>query len=153
MNVKSIDRLPVAVKTQIRSAVESDLERYHIYKYSLFQERAASVTSNISDIPRGFTGTISDQTASVAVYNVDEPARRRAFCERMENAVEQLPNRERFLIQERYMKKDKPFDYVVYSFTMDPPVSETTYSLIKNRAFILLALMLGVQVDGLKSLY
>lgn len=152
MNVKCIDKLPAAVKKEIRSAIENELERYHIYKYTLFHDREVSTTSNISDIPRGFTGTTSDQTGNVAAYNVDEPARRRVFCERIEKAVEQLPRKERFLITERYMKRDMPFDYTVYSLLMDPPVAEATYSKIKNRAMAMLALMLDIPISELKRL-
>lgn len=153
MNVKCIDKLPAAVKKEIRSAIENELERYHIYKYSLFHDRESCTTSSISDIPRSFTGTTSDQTANVAVYNVDEPARRQAFCERLEKAVERLPKKERFLITERYMKRDMPFDYVVYNQLMDPPVAEVTYSKFKNRAMAMLALMLEIPIEGLKQLF
>ncbi|WP_422657369.1 ArpU family phage packaging/lysis transcriptional regulator [Paenibacillus sp. EC2-1] len=150
--MKCIDRLPPDVKKEIRIAVENELERYHIYKYTLFHDREVNITTVISDTPKSFTGTTSDQTSNVAVYNVDEPARRRAFCDRLEKAVEQLPHRERFLITERYMKRDMPFDYAVYSLLMDPPVTEATYAKLKNKAMALLALMLNLQIDGLKQL-
>ncbi|PQP89675.1 ArpU family phage packaging/lysis transcriptional regulator [Paenibacillus sp. AR247] len=147
--MRAIDNLPAAVKKEIRTAMEDYFERYQLYKYTLFQVREARVTASYEDRPYGPTNVISDQTASVAIYNVDEPARRQAFCERLEQAVYRLPHKERFIITERYMKNDLPFDYVVYNQLMDPPVAEATYTKIKNRAMAMLALALGIQIDGL----
>ncbi|WP_436241755.1 hypothetical protein [Paenibacillus sp. LjRoot56] len=44
------------------------------------------------------TNTISDQTANIAIYNVDEPAKRKKHCERLEAAVRKLPRLERLLL-------------------------------------------------------
>lgn len=147
-----IDKLPAAVKKEIRRTMEELLERYHISKFTLFMARDTAMTASYSDRPSGPTNTISDPTARTAVYNVDEPMRRRAFCEQIERAVNNLPAKERFLITERYMKRELPYDFVVYEMTMDPPISEGTYSKLRIRACTLLALMLELQIDGLDQL-
>ncbi|MNV55052.1 hypothetical protein D3C71_1472730 [compost metagenome] len=63
-----------------------------------------------------------------------------------------LPAKERFLITERYMQRDLPYDFVVYEMKIDQPVSRGTFDKIKIRAFTLLALMLELQIDGLEQL-
>lgn len=151
--MKSIDRLPVAVKKEIRRTLEELLERYHLSKYTLFKARESSITASYMERPNGTTNVISDPTARTAVYNVDEPARRKAFCEQVEQAVSQLPEKERFLITERYMHLDIPYDFVVYEMKFDPPITWNTYDKIKIRAFSLLALMLGLEIDGFEQLY
>ncbi|MNW38879.1 hypothetical protein D3C74_159570 [compost metagenome] len=151
--MRSIDRLPAAVKKEIKRTLEELLERYHLSKYTLFKARESSITASYTDRPNGPTNVISDPTARIAVYNVDEPARRKAFCEQVEQAVSQLPTKERELINERYMQRDLPYDFMVYEMKMDPPISEGKYSKLRIRAFTLIALMLGLEIEGLEHLY
>lgn len=151
--MRAIDQLPVTVKKEIRRTMEDLFERYHLFKYTLFQRREASITASYTDHLSARTNTVSDPTARTAVYNVDEPARRKAFCEELERAVGHLPKKEQFLITERYLQRDIPFDFVVYEMRMDPPVSRDTYDKIKIRAFTLLALILGLEIEGLEQLY
>lgn len=150
--MRAIDKLPIAVKREIRRSVEELLERYHFSKYTLFMIRESSITASYVDRPSGPTNVISDPTASTAVHNVDEPARRKAFCEQVEQAISQLPTKERELITMRYMQRDLPYDFAVYEMTMDPPISEGKYIKIRIRAFTLIALMLGLEIDGLEQL-
>ncbi|SDF04873.1 phage transcriptional regulator, ArpU family [Fontibacillus panacisegetis] len=151
--MKSIDRLSAAVKKEIKRTLEELLERYHLSKYTLFKARESNITTSYSDRPNGPTNVISDPTARIAVYNVDEPARRKAFCEQVEQAVSQLPEKERFLITERYMQRDLPYDFVVYEMRMDPPIGDRTYDKMRTRAFTLLALMFGLEIEGLEQFY
>lgn len=151
--MRSIDRLPATVKKEIRSTLEELLERYHLSKYTLFKARESSITASYSDRSNGPTNVISNPTVHTAIHNVDEPTRRKAFCEQVEQAVGQLPEKERFLITERYMRRDIPFDFVIYKMRMSPPVGEGTYTRIKLRAFTLLALMLELRIEGLEQLY
>ncbi|OME36943.1 hypothetical protein BSK46_16395 [Paenibacillus odorifer] len=60
--------------------------------------------------PRSDTGTTSDQTANIAVHNVDSLAARKEYCERIERIVNRLPRMESFLIKERYIITE--FDYI-----------------------------------------
>lgn len=138
--------LPELDRKKTREAVEAALEKYRIYKSIAFEEREAQVTAAWSDIPKGFTGTTSDQTASIATHNVDIPAARRAYCERIERAVSRLPRRERELITARYLDIDCDYDYVVYNQVIDPPISEATYYQRKWKAFYKLAFSLNIQV-------
>ncbi|WP_339271509.1 ArpU family phage packaging/lysis transcriptional regulator [Paenibacillus sp. FSL K6-1330] len=138
--------LPELDRKKTREAVEAALEKYRLFKSIAFEEREAQVTAAWSDMPKGFTGTTSDQTASIATHNVDVPAARRAYCERIERAVGRLPRRERQLISERYLNIDCDYDYVVYNQVIDPPISETTYYQRKWKAFYKLALSLNIQV-------
>ncbi|MBB3132174.1 ArpU family phage transcriptional regulator [Paenibacillus rhizosphaerae] len=133
--------LPEIDRKRTQEAVESILERYRMYKYLSFEEREASTTSSISDVPRSFTGTTSDQTANIAIYNVDTPAKQRNFCERVERAVKRMPRMEAFLIQERYMTMEHDYitDQHVYNHVFQPPISEGKYSKIRWKAFYKLA--------------
>lgn len=138
--------LPELDRKKTRAAVEAALEKYRIFKSIAFEEREAQTTAAWSDTPKGFTGMTSDQTSNIASHNVDVPAARRAFCERIERAVSKLPRRERLLISERYLNTYCDFDYVVYNQVFDPPISETTYYTLKWKAFYKLALNLNIQV-------
>ncbi|OWA34514.1 transcriptional regulator [Saccharibacillus sp. O16] len=137
MNLPKLDRR----KTQ--AAIEGAMEKYRIYKTITFEEREARLTSSYQEAPSGYTGTTSDSTARTAIYNVDMPAARAAYCERIERIVERLNDRERLLVRERYMKQDDVFDYKVYNHIFDPPVSKDTYVKIRTGAFYKIALSLS----------
>ncbi|ULO05160.1 transcriptional regulator [Paenibacillus sp. 19GGS1-52] len=123
----AINKLPSAVKRKLKSAVESELERYRLWKFVMFQEREATITASWSAAPKGFTGSVSDQTGNIAAYNVDEPEHRRQFCERVEQSVSRLPDIERSIITERYMQRTEVFDFVVFNQILDPPMSHVPY--------------------------
>lgn len=135
-----------AHKKQIRKAVVAELEKYRICKYLTFEEREARTTGSYAPRYHGNTNVTSDQTAQVAIYNADVHASRRAFCELIERTVNRLPDKERFLITERYLLPDSSYltDLHVYSFSFDPPISEGTYTKIRDRAMYKLALMLNI---------
>ena len=130
-----------------KRAVEEALARYRLYKYLTFEEKEPVVTAKY-DVVGSRGNKISDQTAAVAVYNVDEQEKCRQYCERIERAVSRLPKLERFLIEERYMCQEAEYitDYHVYSFRFDPPISQPTYARIRWRAFYKLALDLNIGV-------
>lgn len=140
--------LPELDRKATQKAVERELEKYRIFKYLTFEEKEPSVTSSYTERFHGPTNEKVDQTAQVAISNVDELEKRRKFCERIEKAVKRLPRMERFLIEERYMSKDAEYltDYNIYSFKFQPPISEKTYSKIRWRAFYKLALSLNIAV-------
>ncbi|WP_277472036.1 MULTISPECIES: ArpU family phage packaging/lysis transcriptional regulator [unclassified Paenibacillus] len=138
--------LPEFDRKATRAAVEAALEKYRIYKSTLFESREAKTTTEWSATPRSDTGVTSDQTGNIAAYNVDEPAARRAYCKRIEDAVNALPKRERILITERYLNTDCDFDYLVYNNAFDQPIGETTYYTLKWKAFYKMALNLNIQV-------
>ncbi|ASA21287.1 hypothetical protein B9T62_11115 [Paenibacillus donghaensis] len=151
MNI--LDKLPLPVKREVRSKMETEFERYRLWKFITFQEREVSITAAWSDTPKGFTGTVSDQTGNIAAYNVNEPERRRQFCERVEYAVSRLPHKEQQVITQRYMQREVTFDFVVFNQTIDPPMSRGTYDKIKARAMTMLAMALNIEVEGLKEIF
>lgn len=143
------DFLPELDRKKTQRAVEAALEKYRIYKYLTFEEREASITASYEERFHGPTNQTSDQTANIAIHNVDAQAARKAYCERIERAVKRLPRMERFLIEERYMCEDAQYitDHNVYCFKFQPPISQPKYAEIRWRAFYKLALNLNVQVE------
>lgn len=135
-------------KKETQKAVEAALEKYRLFKYLAFEEKEAAITSGTEIRYHGRTNQISDQTGDVAISNVDQQEYRRSYCERIERAVERLPKMERFLIEERYMSEDGDYvtDLQVYYFKFEPPISPSTYSKIRWKAFYKLALSLNIAV-------
>lgn len=142
------DFLPELDRKATQKAVEAALERYRLYKFLVPDEREANITASYELREGGRSNVTSDQTASIAIHNIDEQERRRQFCERIERAVNRLPRMERFLITERYLVADAQYltDYNVYTQQFQPPISETTYAKIRWRAFYKLALSLNIAV-------
>jgi ArpU family phage transcriptional regulator len=140
--------LPELDRKATQAKVEEHLEKYRLFKYLTFEEREASITSSSTPRFHGSTNQTSDQTASIALYNVDEQEKRKQFCDRTERAVKRLPKMERFLIEERYMADDGDYltDYNVYCFKFQPPISAMTYSKVRWKAFYRLALNLNIAV-------
>ncbi|WP_028609763.1 ArpU family phage packaging/lysis transcriptional regulator [Paenibacillus harenae] len=142
--------LPELDRKKTQRAVESALDKYRICKYLTHEEREASITAGYNERFHGPTNTTSDQTAQIAIHNVDAPAERKAFCERVERAVRRLHPKERLLIEQRYMREDYEGEYMndmkVYSFIFNPPISPVTYDKIRWKAFYKLALDLNVEV-------
>lgn len=139
--------LPELDRKRTQAAVEAALEKYRIFKTITFEEREASTTTGYNERFHGPTNTTSDQTASIAIHNVDVPEQRRAYCTRLEKAVARLHPKERLLIEERYMKDDYVFDWTVYQQTFNPPISAGTYTKIRWKAFYKLALALDLAVE------
>lgn len=140
--------LPELDRKLTQKAVEDTFRKYRLYKYLSFDEREASITGGYELREGGRTNLTSDQTASIATYNVDGKAAQQAFCLRIERAVNHLPRKEKLLITERYMGPDSEYitDYNIYCHQMQPPVSEFTYYKIRWKAFYKLALALDIQV-------
>lgn len=140
--------LPELDRKATQVAVEVTLEKYRLFKYLLFEDREASITSSTEVRYLGPTNQTSDQTGDIAIYNVNQQKCRKDFCERIERAVCRLPKMERLLIEERYMSDDSEYltDYNVYCFKFQPPISATRYSKIRWRAFYRLALNLNCAI-------
>ena len=143
--------LPELDRKKTKEAVEEALRKYRLFKYLTFEEKEPTITARYEPMEGGRTNKISDQTAAVAIYNVDgrdEQERRRRYCERIERAVSRLPRMERFLIEKRYMCPDADYitDYHVYCHEFQPPISQPTYAKIRWRAFYRLALSLNIAV-------
>ncbi|WEG13986.1 transcriptional regulator [Pullulanibacillus sp. KACC 23026] len=140
--------LPELDRKATQSKVEEHLERYRLFKYLTFEERETSITASSEIRYHGPTNQTSDQTGSIAIYNVDELAKRKQFCDRVEWAVKRLPKMERFLIESRYMCEDAEYitDFAVYYHRFQPPISIKTYAKVRWKAFYKLALNLNIAV-------
>ncbi|MET1176969.1 ArpU family phage packaging/lysis transcriptional regulator [Peribacillus simplex] len=140
--------LPELDRRETQKAVEEALEKYRLFKYLIFEEREASITASAEIRYHGPTNQTGDQTGSIAIYNAEQQAYRKGFCERLERAVSRLPKLERFLIEERYMQEESDYltDYNVYCFKFQPSISEGTYTKIRWKAFYKLALNLNIAV-------
>lgn len=141
--------LPEIDRERTQAAVESALEKYRLFKFLSYEDREASTTAGWSETPRSYTGTTSDQTASIAIHNVEAQQARRDYCERIERIVRRLPRMEKFLIEEKYMSMEH--DYTthekVYTIIFQPPISFGTYTKIRWKAFYKLALDLNLVVE------
>ncbi|MFB5763312.1 ArpU family phage packaging/lysis transcriptional regulator [Paenibacillus medicaginis] len=145
--------LPELDRRKTQTALEAVFEKYRIYKTITFMDREVSVTASYTDRPHGPTNLTSDPTARTAIYNVDAPAARAAYCDMVDTIVDRLNEREQLLIRERYLKQDDVFDYKIYNHVFDPPVSKDTYMKIRARALYKMALALAdlgwLQLDNL----
>lgn len=143
--------LPEIDRKRTQDAVEGIFEQYRMYKFLSFEEREASITASANERFHGPTNVTSDQTASIAIYNVDTQAKQKNFCERIERVVRRMPRMERFLIEERYMTFEHDYitDQHIYNQVFQPQISEGRYRKIRWRAFYKLAtdLNLLVMVD------
>ena len=140
--------LPEIDREATQAAVESELEKYRLFRYLEFDEREASITASSEPRFHGATNVTSDQTSNIAIYNADQQEYRKNFCARIERAVSRLPKKEKFLIEERYMSNETEYltDYNIYSFKFQPPISHVTYGKIRWKAFYRLALNLNIAV-------
>ncbi|WP_103108821.1 hypothetical protein [Brevibacillus reuszeri] len=120
--MKGADALHKGERKAILQFVESLLERYRLCKY-LIPDDGQSIRSN---------------------YDIELLEKHRTFCRKIEQAVSQLPDREQFLIKERYLGIIYITYYRVYRDRFDPPISEGTYTKVRWRAMYKLAVMLGM---------
>ncbi|MNL84537.1 hypothetical protein D3C87_2125360 [compost metagenome] len=67
----------------------------------------------------------------------------RGICEEVEQALSRLDEQEQGIIRERYLKRDKTFDYLLFH---ELNLSERTYHRMKARAIEKLAYMLRLEV-------
>lgn len=127
-----------------KEAVEKYLLQAREYKITEYIPVMPTVTANISDMPRSYTGLTSDQTGDIVTKNIDEINRRKAHIERAEKAVSRLPQRQQKLIRTRYF--DSSEDVWDYEAAEEIGYSERHYRRIKTLAIYRLATMLGLLV-------
>lgn len=137
MGIYNIDR------DATEEAVKDYLTKAREYKITEFIPLEVSTTASYSDTPRGYTGTTSDQTANIAIYNIDEQERRKKHVERAERAINRLPRRQQVIIQAKYMDPDseEKWDYEIAD---DIGYSYRHYKRIKSIAIYRLATSLGL---------
>ena len=124
-----------------RDAVERYLKEAREYKVTEYIPMEPKYTSDYSDIPRSYTGRISDPTANIAARNIDEPERRRKHVERAEKAISRLGTRQQAIIRMRYMEDDDVMDSEVAEKLNYSP---RHYRRLKSIAIYRLATALGL---------
>jgi len=130
--------------TEKRAELELIFETYRKHKYYTIHKNDinVSITSKMDDVGGGRSNETSDPTANAAIKLVDEVREAREFVERVEKAVNQLPDLEKQVIEERYMCRNYDYinDYTVYEAII--PMSKNTYSKVRERAMKKLHIML-----------
>lgn len=139
--------LPELDRKKTQAAVEAALEKYRIFKTITFDEREAGITAGYNERFHGPTNVTSDQTAQIAMHNVDVPAMRKAYCERLERIVKRLHPKERVIVEARYMNEAYVYDYVVYNQVCNPPITAKTYDKYRRNAFYKIALAMDIAVE------
>lgn len=128
----------------MRKELELIFDKYRKHKYyTLFMSDInVSITSKYDDIGGGRSNSISDQTANAAIKLADKKQEAKEFVEKIESAVDQLPDIERDIIKLRYMSRNHNYisDYTIYEVKV--PMSPNTYRKIRERAFEALYKML-----------
>jgi ArpU family phage transcriptional regulator len=118
-----------------RKRVESVLEAVRNYRTmgALRNENAAN-----SSMRKLFK--VAEQAAA---YDVDSEEHVLSVCNEVEQAISRLEEQEQGIIRERYLKRDKTFDFLLF---YELHLSERTYRRMKARAIEKLAYMLRLEV-------
>ncbi len=121
----------------MRKEIELIFDEYRKHKYyTLFMSDInVSITSKYDDIGGGRSNRTSDFTADAAIKLADEKQEAKEFVEKIETAVNQLPEIEKDIIKLRYMSRNHNYisDYTIYEVKV--PMSKPTYIKIRDRAF------------------
>ncbi len=120
-----VNLLSAAEKKRIRKELEKKLEAYRLYKIALLLDA-------------------DDTGSSFLLFDNREAVKN--FCDRIDQAVEELPQKERFLIGQKYLSPEGEYlsEKQVYTELFNPPVSAVTYSKIRDSAMFKLAFFLGI---------
>lgn len=146
MEINSLPLSDLNIKATLIN-IKEEFKKYRMCKYLVSVEEA-SITASYNERFHGPTNTTSDQTAQVALRNVEIQERRRRYCEWIEINVATLPPEERFLIERRYMAQDADYitDQRVYQIEFDPPRDYKVFDAIRTRAIHKLSVSLGIAV-------
>lgn len=121
----------------MKQTIERIFTTYRKHKYyTLFMsDYNINITSKVDDVGGGRSNQTSNQTADVAIKLADKKQEAIEFVNKIEKAVDQLPEIERDLIRYRYMTRDYNYisDYTVYETKLY--ISKPTYIKVRDRAF------------------
>src|SRR5690625_309325 len=119
----------------MKQTIERIFSTYRKHKYyTLFMsDYNINLTTKIDEVEGGRSNQTSDQTANIAIKLADEKQEALDFVEKVERAVNQLPDIERDLIKYRYMTRDYNYisDYTVYETKLF--ISKPTYIKVRDR--------------------
>ncbi|MCR8645560.1 ArpU family transcriptional regulator [Paenibacillus sp. N1-5-1-14] len=130
-------------KAATRKRVEEALETVRVYKRIGFVRQEVKTTQSYEARYHGNTNTVNKSTERVAVANVDGEERLREWTSNVERAVQQLDQKERNIIERRYLEEDPDYDFMLCH---ELNMSERTYRRVKAKAFEKLAYMLRLEV-------
>ncbi|OAS17166.1 ArpU family phage packaging/lysis transcriptional regulator [Paenibacillus oryzisoli] len=118
-----------------RKRVEGVLEVVRMYRAmgSLRRGNRAVASSNERD-------KIAE---NAALYEGGADEHMRSICDELEQAMSRLDEQEQGIIRERYLKREKTFDFLLFH---ELNLSERTYRRMKARAIEKLAYMLQLEV-------
>lgn len=131
--------------------IDEDATKRAVEKY-LFQAREYKVTEFIpleQKVTAAYEPQFRDKYAvsspvqNIAIYNIDEPERRRRHLERANRAINRLGTTQKQLVQERYIEDDNVSDMEV---ALRLGYSDRHYRRIKSLAIYRLADALGLVV-------
>src|SRR5690625_205987 len=118
----------------MKQTIERIFSIYRKHKYyTLFMsDYNINVTSKIDEIGGGRSNQTTDQTASAAIKLADKKQEAKEYVEKIESAVDQLPDIERDIIKLRYMSRNHNYisDYTIYEVKI--PMSPNTYRKIRE---------------------
>ena len=121
----------------MKQTIERIFSTYRKHKYyTLFMsDYNINITSKLDEVGGGRSNNISDSTADTAIKLADKKQEAIEFVEKVERAVNQLPDIEQDLIRHRYMTRDYNYisDYTVYETKLF--ISKPTYIKVRDRAF------------------
>ncbi|MNI11237.1 hypothetical protein D3C73_643750 [compost metagenome] len=126
-----------------RKKVEGALEMARIYKQIGFVRKETRMTPSYEPKYHGHTNAIGKVTEQTGIYNVDSEERLRQLCEQVEQAVNCLEEKEKEIINRRYLQRDSEYDFLLCH---ELNLSERTYRRIKAKAFVKLAFMMRLEV-------
>jgi ArpU family phage transcriptional regulator len=121
-----------------RKRVESVLEAVRMYRVMGDLRRDNGAISSINELFK-----VAEQEAD---YQVGSDEHLLGVCSEVEQAIARLDEQEQEIIRERYLKREKTFDFLLFH---ELNFSERTYRRIKGRAIQKLAYMLRLEVKVL----
>jgi len=139
------ERLSTAEKKQLKRIMAELFERYRIFRYILgLDDREARVTSSPEPRYHGNTNTVSNEVQSIAIHNVDVIDNRRLFVDRIDQFIVDLPEMEQLVLKELYTSKDAEYLTDQRFYEVEHPMSYKKFDDIRTRAFLKLAIKLGL---------
>lgn len=135
--------LPEIDREATKRNVEKVLEQTRIFRQIGFVRRDIKNTPLYEYRFHGPTNRTSDPAGDTASWNIDNEHKLIILVERVQEAVERLPNPEKEIIKLRYLNDEEIYDYTIYN---DLNYSESKYYRIKARAFYRLAFALRLTV-------
>ncbi|BAU28208.1 ArpU family phage transcriptional regulator [Aneurinibacillus soli] len=135
--------LPEIDRKATKKRVEEVLETVRIYRRVGFVRREINNVSNYESQFSSKTNKIDKPVENCAIWNVEHEGKIVELSNRIEFAVNKLPQRQKEIIEKRYLGEESNFDYLVAN---EVRLSERTYRREKSRAIYILALMLKLEV-------